>query len=74
MLARLRPAVPRRGRSGRLASGVTRAERAAITVGALTAVTFVWLLVDGLSTRIALTVLVALCVPVLFVLTVDRRT
>jgi Flp pilus assembly protein TadB len=74
LLNRLRPALPRRRRSGRLPSRVTRAERAGITVGGLTAVTFVWLLVDGLSTRIALTVLVALCVPVLLVLTLDRRT
>ena len=74
VLRRLRPALPRRRRSGRLPSGLSRAERAALTVGALVAVTFVWLLVDGLSTRIALTALIALCVPMLFVLTLDRRT
>jgi Flp pilus assembly protein TadB len=74
LLARLRPTLPRRRRSGRLPSGLTRGERAAITVGSLAAVTFVWLLVDGLSTRIALTALIALCAPVLFVLTLDRRT
>ncbi|HEV7897220.1 MAG TPA: hypothetical protein VGP31_05190 [Planosporangium sp.] len=74
LLRRLRPGPPRRRRSGRLPSRLTRAERAAITVGALAAVTFVWLLVDGLSTRIALTALIALCVPMLFVLTLDRRT
>jgi hypothetical protein len=70
----LRPAVVRRRRSGRLPSRLSRAERAGIVVGALTALGFVWLLVDGLSTRIALTALIALCAPVLFVLTVDRRT
>ncbi|GAA1792100.1 hypothetical protein HC028_01480 [Planosporangium flavigriseum] len=73
-LNRLRPRLPRRGRSGRLPSGLTRAERAAITVGALAAVTFVWLLVDGVSTRIALTILIALSASMLFVLTVNRRT
>jgi Flp pilus assembly protein TadB len=74
VLSRLRPAGPRRRRSGRLPSRLSRAERAGITVGALVAVTFVWLLVDGLSTRIALTALIALCAPMLFVLTLDRRT
>jgi Flp pilus assembly protein TadB len=73
-LRRLRPALPRRRRTGRLPSGLTRAERGAIIVGAATALAFVWLLVDALSTRIALTALIALCVPALFVLTVDRRT
>jgi Flp pilus assembly protein TadB len=74
LLRRLRLAVPRRRRTGRLPSRMSRAERAAIIVGALTALAFVWLLVDGLSTRIALTALIALCAPVLIVLTVDRRT
>ncbi len=73
-LRRLRPALPRRRRTGRLPSGLTRAERGAIIVGAATALGFVWLLVDALSTRIALSALIALCVPALFVLTVDRRT
>jgi Flp pilus assembly protein TadB len=73
-LRRLRPSLPRRGRSGRLPSGVTRAERAAITVGALAALGFVWLLVDATPTRIALTALILLGAPVLFVLTADRRT
>jgi hypothetical protein len=78
-LRRLRPGASRPGgwrrrRAGRLPSRVTRAERAAILVGALSALGFVWLLVDGLSTRIALTVLIVLCAPVLFVLAVDRRT
>jgi Flp pilus assembly protein TadB len=74
LLSRLRPGLPRRRRSGRLPSRLSRPERAAITVGSLAAVTFVWLLVDGLSTRIALTALIALCAPMLFVLTLDRRT
>jgi Flp pilus assembly protein TadB len=74
ILRRLRPGLPRRRRSGRLPSGLTRAERAAIVVGALTALGLVWLLVDGMSTRIAFTALIALCAPALFVLTVDRRT
>jgi hypothetical protein len=53
---------------------VTRAERAAITVGALAALGFVWLLVEATPTRIALTALILLGAPVLFVLTADRRT
>jgi Flp pilus assembly protein TadB len=73
-LRRLRPALPRRRRAGRLPSGLSRAERGAIIVGAATALAFVWILVGGLSVRIALTALILLCVPVLFVLTVDRRT
>jgi Flp pilus assembly protein TadB len=73
-LRRLRPTMPRRRRTGRLPSGLTRAERATIIVGALTALALVWLLVDGLSTRIAFTALIALCAPALIVLTVDRRT
>jgi Flp pilus assembly protein TadB len=73
-LRRRRPGLRRRRRSGRLPSRLSRPQRAAITVGSLAAVTFVWLLVDGLSTRIALTVLIALCAPMLFVLTLDRRT
>ncbi|MGC9667378.1 tetrahydromethanopterin S-methyltransferase subunit F [Planosporangium sp. 12N6] len=73
-LRRLRPRPPRRGRTGRLSSGLSRAQRAGITVGALTALVFVWLLVDDVSTRIALTALVALVAPMLFVLTLDRRT
>jgi hypothetical protein len=74
LIGRLRPTVSRRGRTGRLPSGLSRAQRAGITVGSLTAVTFVWLLVDGVATRIALTALIALCAPMLFVLTVNRRT
>jgi hypothetical protein len=57
-----------------LPSRLTRAERASIVVGSLTALTFVWLLVDGVSTRIALSVLILLGAPVLFALTLDRRT
>jgi len=67
-------ALPRRRRTGRLPSGLTRAERAGIVVGTLAALGFVWLLVDALSTRIALTALILLGAPVLFVLTADRRT
>ena len=73
-LRRLRPALPRRRRAGRLPSGLTRAERGAIVAGTVTALGLVWLLVDGLSTRIALTALIALFAPALFVLTLDRRT
>jgi hypothetical protein len=74
LLRRLRPGRSDRGRPGRLSSRLTRAERGAIIVAALTALGFVWLLVDGLSTRIALTALIALFTPVMYVLTLDRRT
>jgi Flp pilus assembly protein TadB len=74
LIRRLRPRLPRQRRSGRLPSGLSRAERATIIVGALAALGFVWLLVDGLATRIALSALIVLCAPALFVLTVDRRT
>jgi len=74
VLRRLRPTLPRRGRPGRLSSRLTRSERGAVIVAALTALGFVWLLVDGLSTRIALTFLIVLVAPMLYVLTLDRRT
>jgi hypothetical protein len=74
LLRRLRPALPRRRRGGRLPSGLTRAERGAIIAGTVTALGLVWLLVDGLSTRIALSALIVLFAPALFVLTLDRRT
>jgi Flp pilus assembly protein TadB len=73
-LRRLRPSLPRRRRTGRLPSGLTRAERGAIIAGTVTALGMVWLLVDGLSIRIALTALIVLFAPALFVLTLDRRT
>jgi hypothetical protein len=76
-LRRLRPTapgMPRRRRSGRLPSRLTRAERGAIIAGTVTTLGLVWLLVDGLSTRIALTALIVLFAPALFVLTLDRRT
>jgi Flp pilus assembly protein TadB len=73
-LRRLRPSLPRRRRTGRLPSGLTRAERGAIIAGTVTALGLVWLLVDGLSTRIALTALIVLFAPAMFVLTLDRRT
>ncbi len=69
-----RSVLRRRGRTGRLKPRLSRAERAAIIVGALSALVFVWLMVDGLSTRIAFTALIVLCAPALIVLTVDRRT
>jgi Flp pilus assembly protein TadB len=74
VVGKLRPGRPRRRRSGRLPSALTRAERGAIIVCALTALGFVWLLVDGLSTRIALTALILLFAPAFYVLTLDRRT
>jgi Flp pilus assembly protein TadB len=73
-LRRLRPARSKRGRSGKLSSRLTRSERGAIIVAALTALGFIWLLVDGLSTRIALSTLVVIVAPMLYVLTLDRRT
>jgi hypothetical protein len=73
LLRRLRPGLRRR-RSGRLPSGLSRAQLAAIVLGSLGALAFVWLVVNDVSTRLALSAIILLCAPALFVLTADRRT
>jgi hypothetical protein len=72
-LRKLRPRLPDR-RTGRLYPRRTRAQRAGIAVVGATVLAFVWLYVDSLPTRIALTALVIVASPVLIVLTLDRRS
>jgi predicted small integral membrane protein len=72
LLRRVRPALPDR-RTGRLFVRRTRGQRAAVAIVALAALVLVWLGVDALSTRIALTMLIAIAIPALTVLVFDRR-
>jgi Flp pilus assembly protein TadB len=71
-LKRLRPRLPDK-RTGRLYPRRTRAQRAGIAVVAAVALAFIWLYVDSLPTRVALTALVVVASPVVIVLTLDRR-
>jgi hypothetical protein len=73
ILRKLRPRLPDR-RTGRLYPRRTRAERAAIVVGAAVALCWIWLTVDSLPTQIGLSALVLIATPVLVVLTLDRRS
>ncbi|HYN96888.1 MAG TPA: hypothetical protein VES42_23855, partial [Pilimelia sp.] len=61
-------------RTGRLLPRRTRGQRAGIAVFALVAAGAIWLYVDGLGMRLALTVLLVLALPALVVLALDRRT
>jgi Flp pilus assembly protein TadB len=69
---RLRPRGPA-GRTGRLFARRSRGQRAAIGTVGLGVLVLVWLLVDSLTLRVAVTVLVVLTAPALVVLTFDRR-
>jgi Flp pilus assembly protein TadB len=69
---RLRPRRPA-GRTGRLYARRTPGQRAAIATAGLGVLVLTWLLVDSLTLRIAVTVLVLLTAPALVVLTFDRR-
>jgi len=71
-LRALRPRLPDH-RTGKLYPRRTRAERAGIVMAAAVALALIWLEVDALATRIALTALVAVGSPALIVLTLDRR-
>jgi predicted small integral membrane protein len=82
LLRRLRPVLPdrlpfsgrpRRRRTGRLFARRTRGQRAAVAIVALAALVLVWLGIDSLSTRIALTALIGIATPALTVLAFDRR-
>ncbi|HLL65972.1 MAG TPA: hypothetical protein VK453_09520 [Micromonosporaceae bacterium] len=64
---------PRRRRVGRLFPRRTRAQRSAIASGMLIALVLVWLYVDALPARIALTALIAVTTPAVVVLALDRR-
>jgi hypothetical protein len=69
---RLKPRLPDR-RTGRLLARRTPAQRAAVAAIAVAAVGLIWLKVDSLQLRIALTLLVGVAVPVFVVLAFDRR-
>jgi hypothetical protein len=70
----VRRMTPRRGRTGRLYARRRLAERLGIGLAAALAVGFVWWHFDDLSTRLALTIVVAVAAPAAVVLTFDRRT
>jgi hypothetical protein len=72
-LRRLRPAIGRGGRTGRLYARRSRGQRAAIVTAALGVLGLTWLYVDSLTVRVGVTVLVAVSAPALVVLTFDRR-
>ncbi len=69
---RLRPRLPDR-RTGRLFARRSPAQRAGISIVALVTLGFVWLGIDSLATRIALTALIVIATPALTVLVYDRR-
>jgi len=69
---RLRPRRPA-GRTGRLYARRPPGQRAAIATAGLGVLVLTWLLVDSLTLRVAVTVLVLLTAPALVVLTFDRR-
>lgn len=70
---RLRPKLPRRGRVGKLYPRRTRAQRSAIVVLFALAVLVVWLTVDDLATRIALTIVLLIALPAIVVMALGRR-
>jgi hypothetical protein len=72
LLRRLRPRRPF-GRTGRLYARRSPGQRAAIATAGLGVLLLNWLLVDSLTLRVAVTVLVVLTAPALVVLTFDRR-
>lgn len=72
IVRRIRPTLPDR-RTGRLFARRSPAQRAGIGVVALTALAFVWLGIDSLATRIALTAVIVIITPALTVLVYDRR-
>jgi hypothetical protein len=70
----LRRVTPRRGRTGRLYARRALAQRIGIALVAALAVGVVWWQFDDLTTRLALTVVIAVAAPAAVVLTFDRRT
>jgi hypothetical protein len=73
LVRRLKPRLPDR-RTGRLYARRAFAQRLGIALTGLLAVGLIWWRVDGLSTRIALTIVVAVAAPAVVVLTFDRRS
>lgn len=74
--ALLRALTPRlrRNRTGRMLPRRRRTERAAITVCAVGVLLVVWLLVDSLALRLALTAVLLLALPAFVVIALGRRT
>jgi hypothetical protein len=72
MLRRVTPRLPDR-RTGRLYARRSRTQRAGIALVAVIAIALIWLRVEDLGARIALTALVVVASPALIVLTFDRR-
>ena len=72
LIRRLRP--PRRGRTGHLYPRRAWTERIGIALVALLAIGFVWWRFDDLTTRLALTIVIAVAAPAVVVLTLGRRT
>jgi hypothetical protein len=73
LLRRLTPTLPDR-RTGRIFVRRKRGERAAIVVLTLTAAAAVWLLVDSLALRLALSALLVIALPAFVVIALGRRT
>jgi hypothetical protein len=73
LLRRVTPRRPDR-RTGRLYARRAFAQRLGIALTALLAVGLIWWQVDGLSTQVALTIVVAVAAPAAVVLTFDRRS
>ncbi len=72
LVRRLTPTLPDR-RTGRLYARRAFAQRLGIAGTALAAIALIWWRVDGLSTRLALTIVVLVAAPAAVVLTFDRR-
>jgi len=72
VLHKLTPRRPDR-RTGHLYARRSRTQRAAIVLVALAAIALIWLRLDDLGARIALTALVVVASPAVIVLTLDRR-
>ena len=73
LLRALTPRIRRR-RTGRLLPRRARGERAVIGVGTIGLLLLVWLLVDPLALRLALTAVLLLALPALVVIAFGRRT
>jgi hypothetical protein len=70
---RLTPTLPRRGRVGKMFPRRTSGQRAILTGVAAVLVFTIWYEFDDFATRIALTAIVVLALPVIAVLAFGRR-
>jgi hypothetical protein len=73
LVRQLTPHLPNR-RTGRLYARRAFAERLGIGLTALVAIGLIWWQVEGLSTRIALTIVVLVAAPAVVVLALGRRS